>query len=195
VAQTQRPSPGKILPLPRTRRLSLTAMALEAGHQIVLALWIGALVAISSLAVPCLLDAVSDPVLASRAALDLLSKISFLGCGAGSFLLLTTLLMHLLNLRSTRCALAQAGLILAMALVATAVQVYLAPEMSRCLRTHPDLFQQAGQDAEHFRFLFGVHLALLLLQALFGITLLLMGVRRWYAYVTERPERPELFWP
>jgi hypothetical protein len=187
VQQTDRPFLGKVLALPRTRRLSLTAMTLEASHQIVLALWIGSLVAVSSLAVPSLLDAVSDPALAARASLDLLAKLSFLGCGAGSFLLLTTLLMHLLSLRGRAGAMLQAGLIVAMSAVAVGLQLGLTPEMDRLLRTAPALFQDpaAAGSLARFRLLFGVHLGLLLVQAGIGMGLLIMGVRRWYAYVGE----------
>jgi len=171
-------------------------MALEASQQIALALWIGTLVASASLAVPSILDAVSDPVEASRSALDLLARVSFLGCGAGSFLLLTTFLMHLLGLRSLRAALVQAALILIMAIAATALQVWLAPEMGKLLRATPELFQgEAGAALQRFRRLFGVYLGVLLLQALLGVVLLLSGVRRWYTYTFERPEQPDLLWP
>ena len=77
------PVVGKVLAFPRTRRLSWTALALEFGHQLVLALWIGTLVAVASLAVPALLEASQDTQLGARVILDLLTRVSFLGCGAG----------------------------------------------------------------------------------------------------------------
>jgi hypothetical protein len=162
-------------------------MVLEFSHQCVLSIWIGTLVAIASLAVPSLIDSMADPLHGARIILDLLARVSFLGCGAGSFLLLTTLLMHLLSIRGARGALVQAALILGMTLIATALQVWLAPAVSGLLRSHTDLFT-AGPSAEltRFRSLLTLYLVLQLLQALLGIAQLLLGIRRWYRYESIR---------
>jgi hypothetical protein len=172
-------------------------MLLESSHQIVLAIWIGSLVGIASLAVPTLLDAVGDSTLAVRVALDLLGRLSFLGCGAGGFLLLTTMLMYLLNLRGARAAVGQAALILAMALLATGLQIWFAPRLSALLRQNPSLFapNAAAPELARFRALFALYLGLILTQALCGAALLLMGVRRWYRYITIRRGGTEVFWP
>lgn len=180
-----RPTPGKVLSLPKTRRISWSAMVLESGHQIILALWIGSLVAIVSLGVPGLLDFVPDPNEAARASLILLGRLGVLGVGAGSYLLLTTLLMYLLSLRRTRTLIFQAGLILVMTAIAVALQVWLAPRLFGMIRLNPTLLSGGGEEAllRSFRTLFGVYLGALLVQAVIGTALLLTGVRRWYRYV------------
>ena len=185
------PVVGKVLAFPRTRRLSWTSLALEFGHQLVLALWIGTLVSIASLAVPSLLEATQDTSLGARVILDLLARISFLGCGAGCFLLLTTLLMQLVSIRSTQAALAQAVLILGMTGIATAAQLWLAPSLSTILRDHPDLFQNRSPSLEllHFRSGLTVYLSLLLTQAFLGAAQMLLGIRRWYRYIAVRSVR------
>jgi hypothetical protein len=178
------PIPGKILTLPRTRRISLTAMALEFSHQLVLALWIGSLVATTSLAVPALLDTVPDPGPAARACLDLMGRLGLIGLGAGSYLLLTTSLMYFLSLRQIRTLALQAAFLLSMSMVTVATQVWLAPHLFGLLRANPDLLTggSAGADLSHFRTLFGSYLGCLLLQATLGAVLMLAGVRRWYHY-------------
>jgi len=190
VPEPFRPNQAKVLALPKTRRLSWSAMVLESGHTIVLALWIGSLVGVASLAVPSLLDAVPDPEDAARACLVLLGRISVLGVGAGSFLLLSTMLMYLLSLRRTRTLAIQGAMILCMTLLAVGLQVWLAPKMFTVLRNAPDLLSEATNQAllRNFRAQFGVYLGLLLFQALIGAALLLTGVRRWYRYVRLCPE-------
>ena len=190
--ERSQPAVGKILAFPRTRRLSWTALALEFGHQFVLALWIGSLTAIAGLAVPSLLEAAQDTHQGARVILDLLARISFLGCGAGCFLLLTTLLMQLLSIRSTHAALIQAALILAMTGIATTAQLALAPSLSGILRDHPDLFDGRSAPPELLRFRSGLtlYVSLLLAQALLGAAQMLLGIRRWYRYVAVRAPRP-----
>jgi hypothetical protein len=191
--QAQHPAPAKVVPLPRTRHLSWTAMLLESSHQIVLAIWIGSLVGIASLAIPTLIDGLGDHTQAVRVALELLSRLSFLGCGAGGFLLLTSMLMYLLSLRSARAATGQAAVILVMTVVAIGLEVWLAPAVSGLLRRNPDLLG-GGPELSRFRSLLGLHLGLLIVQALLGSALLLMGVRRWYRYVTVHSRRRDYFW-
>ncbi len=194
--QPQKPSPGKVIPLPRTRVLSWSAMLVESSQQLVLAVWIGSLTAVAALAVPTLLTNPRDPAEAVRIALDLLGKIGFLGCGAGSFLILITLLMYQLAMRSVRGTLAQLAMLLVMTGIAVGLQVWLAPAISTLVRSLPDLFSAEHPPAEaaRFRTLFGAYLALLVGQALVGSGLLLTGVRRWYRYLATGTSR-EIFWP
>jgi len=183
MAQIRASTPRKIIPLPRTRRLSWTSVALEYCHQLVLALWCGALVAASSLAIPALLEGIPDPVEASRASLRLLARLDVLGCGAGSFLLLTTFLMYFLAMRGARASLLQAGLILGMTLLSVASQLAIAPALTGILRDQPEIFTDPlALKAAGFRRLFQVNLAIVLTQGLLGATLILLGVRRWYRY-------------
>lgn len=196
LAEVSRPDPCKVIPLPRTRRLSLTAMVLEAAHQVLLSLWTGALVFAASLAVPAILAGVPDAGQAVRLSLEMLGRLGLLGCGAGSLLLLTTLLMHLLTLRDPRTILGQVVLILAMTAVATGQQVFLAPRAWELLRAAPDLaMASAPAELRQLRSLLGTYLALLLGQAMLGLALMLAGLRRWYRYVPVPGVRHDFFWP
>lgn len=183
--EAQQPEPGKVISLPRTRSVSWAGVGLEGAQQVLAGLWVGGLVTTVGLAVPALLTAIPHPAEAGRASLELLGHLAMLGCGAGSLLLLNTLLMHLLTMRSTRAILLQAGLILGMTLIAVAAQAFLAPLLAGLMRDHPDLFQRADADPHlsRFRGIFILFASLLLVQAMLGVVLLLMGSRRWYRYV------------
>lgn len=172
-------------------------MLLECSVQLILAIWVGALAAVASLAVPSILDGGIDPVLEVRISLDLMGKLATLGCGAGGFLLLLTLLMYQLSMRTARGTLFQVLLLLSMTGMATALQVWLAPALSGMLRMTPDLLTAGatGAGAAHFRVLLGAYLALLLVQALIGAGLLLTGIRRWYRYVPASAAKTDFFWP
>lgn len=185
VPEAQQPEPGKVISLPRTRSVSWTGVALEGAQQVMAGLWVGGLVVTAGLAVPALLTSIPIPGEASRASLELLGHLAMLGCGLGSLLLLNTLLMHLLTMRSTRAILLQAGLILGMTLIAVAAQAALAPLLSDLMRLNPDLFQRPDADPHLSRFhaIFILYVSLLLVQAMMGVALLLMGSRRWYRYV------------
>jgi hypothetical protein len=183
-----------VVSLLRTRRLSWAAMAIETSHQVVLALWTGGVLFTASLVVPTLLSSLENAAEAARLSLSLLDRVAILGCGAGSFLLLTTLLMHLLTLRTRALILSQLGLVLVLTAIPTLLQAVVAPRLFELLRLHPRLFVAGAEAAalERFRGLFGVYLALLLAQAGIGISLMLGGIRRWYRYAPAkaRPEPP-----
>lgn len=195
-ARHSRPA-ARVVSIPRTRRLSLVAMAVETSHQVVLAIWTGGLALLASLVVPSLLGSMEDPAVATRISLDLLGRVGLLGCGAGSFLLLTTLLMHLLSLRARGTIIGQLVLLLGMTALAVGLQVVLAPKLGDLLRGEPALFTPGGatEALERFRRLLGLHLGLVLVQAMLGLALMLGGVRRWYRYVPMRSDGPDLFWP
>jgi hypothetical protein len=188
-ARNQTPTP-QVVSLPRTRRLSWAAMTIETTHQVVLALWTGGVLLTASLVIPSLLAGLDDPEAAARLALSLLDRIGLLGCGAGSFLLLTTLLMHLLTLRNRAVIISQLTLVLVLTAIPTLLQAVVAPRMFDLLRTVPDLFT-APTDApalREFRRLLGLYLAMLLAQGGLGVALMLGGIRRWYRYVPHRSD-------
>jgi hypothetical protein len=196
LAEASRPEAHRVIPLPRTRRLSMAAMVLEAAHQVLLALWTGSLVFAASLAVPAILAGVPDAGQAVRLSLEMLGRLGLLGCGTGSVLLLTTLLMHLLTLRDPRTILGQVILILLMTAIATWQQVYLAPRAWELLRAAPELaVASAPAELQQIRSLLGTYLALLLAQAMLGLALMLAGLRRWYRYVPAPGVRHDFFWP
>ncbi len=198
MSEAQKPAaPPRVISLPRTRRLSLAAMATETAHQTVLALWTGGLVFTASLVVPTLLASLEDAEAAARLSLTLLDRIGLLGCGAGGFLLLTTLLMHLLALRAQKTIVGQLLLLVAMTGLATGLQILLAPRLAEMVRTQPRLFEPGAAVAElsRFRTHFGVYLSLLLVQAMMGIALMLGGIRRWYRYLPVRSRETDVFWP
>jgi hypothetical protein len=167
-------------------------MVTETGHQLVLALWTGGLLFTASIVVPTLLSGLEDAEAAARLSLGLLDRIGLLGCGAGSFLLLTTFLMHLLALRTRAFLISQFALVLLLTGIATALQAGVAPRLFDLLRTEPGLFLPGAEPAalSRFRDLFALYLALVLAQAAVGAALMLGGIRRWYRYVPVRP-RPE----
>ena len=192
-----RSTPPQVVSIPRTRRLSLLAMVVETSHQVVLAIWTGGLALLASLVVPSLLGSMEDTATAARISLDLLGRLGLLGCGAGSFLLLTTLLMHLLGLRARGTIVGQLVLLLAMTTIAVVLQLALAPEVSRLIRLEPGLFEPGVAPAplDRFRHLLGLYLGFVLLQAMLGLALMLGGVRRWYRYVPVRANGPDIYWP
>jgi hypothetical protein len=185
-----------VLSLPRTRRLSWAAMAIETTHQIVLALWTGGVILIATLVVPSLLSGLEEPEAAARLSLGLLDRIGLLGCGAGSFLLLTTLLMHLLTLRNRAIIVSQLVLVLALTAIPTILQAVAAPRMFDLLRTSPGLFTSPESEAalREFRRLLGLYLAMLLAQGGIGIALMIGGIRRWYRYVPPRDDPDAGIW-
>ena len=178
-------SVAKVVRLPRTRRLSWAWVLLEYAHQLVLALWIGGLGAAGLLAGPTIFAAVVEPLEAANASLDLTLKVSFIGAGAGGFLLLTTLLMHLMELRGLRATLLQTAFLLGMTLAAVVVYVGVAPPLRDLLQQNPELLL-SQRPADLFARYVALHHAmdlLVLAQIAAGALLLLLGVRRWYRYV------------
>lgn len=179
-----KPQLPKVISLPRTRRLALASVALEYAHQLILAFWIGGLAAVGLLVGPGLFTAIAEPGQAAWAGLELLLKTSFLGAGAGAFLLLTTLLMHLLALRSIKATLIQTGVLLGMTFAAVTLYIAVAPPMEELLKNDPSLFADMASDgARRFASLHRLGDLLVVLQIALGASLLLLGVRRWYRYV------------
>jgi hypothetical protein len=195
LAEAMRPDPQKVVSLPQTRRISWSAMVLEATHQVLLSLWTGSLAFAASLAVPMLFAELADAGQAVRLSLEMLGRLGLLGCGAGSLLLLTTLLMHLLTLRDPRTILGSVVLILTMTAISTGQQVLLAPRAWELLRAAPELTAAAAPELTRLRSLLGTYLALLLVQALLGLALMLAGLRRWYRYIRVPTSQPDIFWP
>jgi hypothetical protein len=196
LAEAMRPDPQKVVSLPQTRRISWTAMVLEATHQVLLSLWTGSLAFAASLAVPMLFAELADARQAVQISLEMLGRLGLLGCGAGSLLLLTTLLMHLLTLRDPRTILGSVVLILTMTAISTGQQVLLAPRAWELLRAAPELTAAAAPvELAQLRSLLGTYLALLLVQVLLGMALMLAGLRRWYRYIRVPTSQPDVFWP
>jgi hypothetical protein len=196
VAESTQPDPRKVIPLPRTRHLAWSAMVLEAAHQVLLSLWVGSLVFTASLVVPTLLGALPDAALAVNLSLEILGRLGLLGCGVGSMLLLTTLLMHLLTLREPRVIIGQVVLILSMTALAVGQQIILAPRAWELLRAAPELAAESTPaELAGLRTLLGIYLALMLGQALLGLALMLAGLRRWYRYTRVASSRDDYFWP
>jgi putative copper export protein len=186
---------AKVVSLPQTRRLSWASVSLEYSHQLVLALWVGALATVGFLATPSLYGSLRDPTEAAWASLDLSMRLNFLAGGAGAFLLLTTLLMYLLALRTSAATFLQMGLLLGMTLAAVVNHVAVAPKMAELLRANPDLMTQVPRSAEVGRYggLSQISAALLGVQMLLGASLLFLGVRRWYRYVQPQPPEHRTF--
>jgi len=179
---------GTILTLPKMRKTSLSLTLVEVAHSIVLMLWVGSLAGFALVVIPSLPSSLPTQELAVQATLAILERTAFLGCGAGAFLLLTTLLMHLLSLRRTRAVLTQMSLILLMAISSVLSQVLLAPRVNGLLKQlRVPLAGLGSSDPTHLELarLQGIEMTILLFQIVAGVVVVLFAVRRWYRYVPE----------
>ncbi len=180
---------GKVVAMPRVRKTSLSLTLLEFTHTLILMLWVGSLAGFALVVIPVLFTSLPTQELAARATLAILERTAFLGCGAGAFLLLTTLLMHLLSLRATRATLTQMLLLLAMTGAAVGSQITLTPKLSALMAGLPaplDALAPADPSRVAFGRLQMTALSLLLFQILAGIGVLVFAVRRWYRYLPVR---------
>ena len=183
---------GKVIPFPQVRKASLSLTLLEFAHTLVLMLWVGSLAGFALVVVPVLFSSLPTRELASRTILAILERSAFLGCGAGAFLLLTTLLMHLTSLRHTRATLVQMVLLLTMTGSAVVSQLILTPQINELLGRLSGPFDALppGDPARgEFGRLHTIAIAILLLQVAAGVGVLLFAVRRWYRYLPLRRER------
>lgn len=181
----------KVVVLPQVRRTSLALTLLEFAHSLVLMLWVGSLAGFCLIAVPVLSSSLPSKDLAARAILAILERTAFLGCGAGAFLLLTTLLMHVASLRRMRATIVQMLLLLGMTAAAVVSQIALTPRIQSLLADlrRGDLAIGSAALDGAFRTLLATTLWLLSLQIAAGIGVLLFAVRRWYRYLPSRGDR------
>jgi hypothetical protein len=192
--QTSLVESGKILTLPRVRKTSLSLTLIEFSHALVLMLWVGSLAGFALIVMPSLPYSLPNRELAVQATLAILERSAFLGCGAGAFLLATTLMMHLLALREARAVVVQIALILVMSLSAILSQILIAPRITDLLHSLPaPLATLSVTDPSRLELarLLGIGTGLHLLQIVAGAIVLLFAVRRWYRYVPERREPEE----
>jgi putative copper export protein len=165
--------------------VSWIPVTLEFTHQLIVACWTGSLVGLGFVVVPGLYGTLRDPNEAAWSVLDLIMRLDFMAGGAGAFLLLTTLLMYVLALRTSRATLTQTGILMAMTAAAVTNHVVVAPKMAELLRAAPDLLTGTDLAARgRFDELTRIGMGLLGLQIALGASLLFLGVRRWYRYVT-----------
>lgn len=187
---SRQPSPSKVVSLPQTRKISWISVGLEYTHVLVLALWLGGQAFSAFFVGPSLYRSLQDPNAAAWSNLDLQMNLHFLAGGAGAFLLLTTLLMYLLALRSPRSTMIQTALLLGMTVSAVANHVVVAPQMAELLRSAPDLLSQtANPEFARYEGLGRISAGLLGVQLILGSLLLFFGVRRWYRYVDPETAR------
>lgn len=182
---------GRIIPFPAVRRPSLGLTLLEFAHILVLMLWVGTLAGLSLVVTPVLFAQIPDREAAVRAILAILEQTAFLGCGAGAFLLLTTLLMHLLSLRRAPASLAQMILILVMTTLAVGSQLLLHPKLNGILRGLEFPLASLPPDdpiRKEFGRFFDAAIGTVLLQIAAGVGVLFFAVRRWYRYLPVRRE-------
>jgi hypothetical protein len=161
---------------------------IEFAHALILMLWVGSLAGFAAVVVPTLMASLPSREMAASAILAIFEQTAFLGCGAGAFLLLTTLLMHLFSLRAVRTTLAQMILLLVMTAAAVVSQVLLAPKLTALIRElHAPIASLAESDPARIRFgrLIGASMAMLSLQIVAGVGVLVFVVRRWYRYLPE----------
>lgn len=186
----------RLFSLPETRKLSWIPIALECAHQLVLACWVGGITVLGFMVTPNLYRLLEDAGEAAWVSLDLTMQLNFISAGAGSFLLLITLVMYLLTLRGHRTILVQMVLLLGMTSAAVANHVWIAPQLSEILRQTPNIFTDATLlfELEQFDRFTQISLVLQGVQVALGSGLLFLGVRKWYRYIDPpKPQRlPEL---
>lgn len=179
----------KVVALRPSRKTSLGLTFLEFAHTLVLMLWVGSLAGFALVVIPVLITSLPSRDLVARATVAILERTAFLGCGAGAFLLLTTLLMHLLSLRATRTSLVQMLLLLTMTGAAVVSEIAIAPRVAAILTRIPaGLDSLEAYDASRVELgrLQNISLAILLFQIASGTVVLLFAVRRWYHYLPVR---------
>ncbi len=189
---------AKVLALPRLRKTHLSLSLIEFAHALVLTFWVGSLAGFASVVIPSLMSSLPTRELAARAILSIFEQTAFLGCGAGAFLLLTTLLMHLFSLRPVRATLVQMVLLLVMTFAAVASQILLAPRMSGLLRSLSapiDALPAGDPTRIAFARLITASTATLAIQIAAGTGVLFFVVRRWYRYLPERKRAGGIFDP
>ncbi len=183
---------GRVVPLPQTRKTSLSLTLLEFSHALVLMLWVGSLAGFALVVLPSILTTLPSLEMAIQASMAIFERSAFLGCGAGAFLLLTTLLMHLLSLRDSRTVLSQAGLLLVMIAAAVSAQLLLAPRIAAQLTSMPGPLASLSASDPALVALSRMHaigIAILIVQIAAGATVVLFAIRRWYNYFPERHAR------
>jgi hypothetical protein len=179
----------KILALPRLRKTHLALTLIEFAHALILMLWVGSITGFAAVVVPTLMTSLPSRELAVGATLAILEQTAFLGCGAGAFLLLTTLLMHLFSLRAARATVFQVSLLLVMTTSAVASQVLIAPKITAIIRglDTPLAALPTGAPVRTGLFhLLTLSMSAIAVQIAAGIGLLLFVVRRWYCYIPAR---------
>jgi hypothetical protein len=180
---------SKVIALPRVRKTSLSLTLLEFSHALVLMLWVGSLAGFALVVLPTLMTALPTRELAITTALEIIGRSAILGCGAGAFLLLTTLLMHLFSLRATQSTLTQMMLLLVMTASAIVSQIIVAPKLQRLVAQLPAPFDSLAPDDPTRLLLtraYTTETVLLLVQIVAGAVVMLFAVRRWYRYLPER---------
>ena len=161
---------------------------------VVRVLGVGSLAGLALVVVPVLFASMPSRGIAAYAILAILERTAYMGCGAGAFLLLTTLIMHLLSLRSVRVSLTQTALLILMSGLAVGSQILIAPHLQEMLRAVPQTGDPSlidSPDPAFFVRIFRAAVGILLLQIAAGITVLFFAVRRWYRYLPVRREQPE----
>jgi hypothetical protein len=180
---------NKVIALPRVRKTSLSLTLLEFSHALVLMLWVGSLAGFALVVIPTLMTALPTRELALTTMLEIIGRSAILGCGAGAFLLLTTLLMHIFSLRATQSTLTQMMLLLVMTASAIASQILVAPKLQRLVAALPAPLSALAPDDPTLVLLAKAQtteMVLLLVQIVAGTVVMLFAVRRWYRYLPER---------
>lgn len=180
---------AKVLALPRLRKTHLTLTLIEFSHALVLMLWVGSLAGFAAVVVPTLMSNLPSREMATNAILAIFEQNAFLGCGAGAFLLLTTLLMHMFSLRPVHATISQMILLLVMTTSAISSQLFLAPKLTELLKTlQAPLDSLAANDPTRLAFgrLLAISMGVLVVQIAAGMGVVFFVVRRWYRYLPDR---------
>lgn len=179
---------GKVIAIPRVRKTSFSRTIIEFAHSLILMLWVGTLSGIAVIVIPSLFYSLPNGELAIRAMMEILERGAILGCCAGAFLLITTLLMHLFSLRGTQAVFAQVLLLLIMTFAAVTSQIVITPKMNGLIQSLASplaALPSADPKLEEFARLRNLQMGALTIQIASGMLILFLTVRRWYRYVPE----------
>jgi hypothetical protein len=154
-------------------------------------LWLGIHASTALLTAPLIARSAEPTFEIIKLLIWLLEALGYTSTVVSGILLLTTLGMHLLKLRTQTAVLVQLGLVLFMTVAAIVPQLWIVPKLSSLLRLAslaPEATGGAGSDA---LVITTTGLGTMgLLHLLFGSILVAMATRRCYRY--PRSEEPQL---
>jgi len=188
------PDVGVVLSMPRPTP-DWKAQTLEYVYLLGGTMWMGVQAATVLLIIPFLAQSTGQSIEAARLVVGVLELLGYVATGAAGILLIITVGMHFLRLRTPAVVLSQLILILLMTAVAVLPHLMMIPKLSSILR----LDQVTGEGLN------GANLNLVvqstsglgimgLLHLFFGALLVSMGTRRCYRYPKSKLEEIPV-WP
>ncbi len=160
------------------------AQVLEYLFLLGLTLWLGAHATSSLLVAPLIIKNAQSTLAMTTLLISLIENLGYIASFSSGILLLTTVGLHLLQLRTRTTILLQLGLILVMTLAAVVPLIWLIPRITALLRFAALNEGTMPQDSIEVlsRTVTGLG-AMGVLHLMFGAILSALGIRRCYRYV------------